>query len=163
MRCRPTKRIHHFLLVSILLVQIGCGNQSESNNTTSSADTLTTAAITPVPVCYAFVSATDTVELKLLIETDRSVSGELHYKLSGKDSNHGSIRGMMKGDTIFADYNFMSEGNESVRQMIFLKSDSMVTEGYGPVEDVNGSMQFVKGIAPDFSKGLKLFLTNCKS
>ena len=145
MRYQPTKQFHLYLIVLMLLLQIGCSNPADNSTTTSSsADSLTTQPIQPSPVCYAFASATDTVELKLLIQTDRSVSGELHYKLSGKDGNHGSIQGMMNGDTILADYKFMSEGTESTRQVVFLKSDSILTEGYGPVEEVNGKMQFTK-------------------
>lgn len=157
---RPTKQIHLCLIVLIFLFQIACSNASDTNTAASATDSLT---IQSSPVCYAFVSATDTVALKLLIRKDRSVSGELYYKLDGKDANHGSISGIMKGDTILADYSFMSEGKESVRQMIFLKSDSMLTEGYGPVEEVNGEMRFTNDAVPDFRKGLQLFLTKCKN
>ena len=164
MRYQPAKQFHLCIIVSMLLMQIACSNPADSSDTTSSsADSLTTQPIQPSPVCYAFASATDTVELKLLIQTDRSVSGELHYKLGGKDGNHGSIKGIMNGDTILADYKFMSEGIESTRQVVFLKTDSVITEGYGPVEQVNGEMRFTKGTTQDFSKGLKLFLTNCKN
>jgi hypothetical protein len=163
MRYQPTQLLSVLAITALLVLQTACNNPVDSSNTDSSSKDSTSPAVTaPAPLCYAFVSATDTVQLKLLIQTDQSVSGELHYQLGGKDSNHGSIQGTMKGDTILADYKFMSEGTESTRQMVFLKTDSIVTEGYGPMEEVNGKMQFTKGSSQDFSKGLKLVLTDCK-
>lgn len=164
MRYLPTPQLCTLLIISLLVLQTACNNPVDSSNSDpTSKDSISPAATAPAPLCFAFVSATDTVQLKLLIQADRSVSGELHYQLGEKDSNHGTIIGTMKGDTILADYKFMSEGTESTRQVVFLKTDSIVTEGYGPVEEVNGKMQFTKGTSQDFSKGLKLFLTNCKN
>ncbi len=159
-----TGTLRHLIIIVLLFILFACNNSTGNSNTETSATDSLTAITTPSsPICFAFASATDTVELKLLIQTDRSVTGELHYKLSGKDGNHGSIQGSINGDTILADYKFMSEGKESTRQVVFLKTDSLITEGYGPVEQVNGEMRFMKGSTQDFSKGLKLFLTNCKN
>jgi hypothetical protein len=57
------------------------------------------------------------------------------FKFYEKDSNKGVIDGKLNGDTLLADYKFMSEGIQSTRQVIFLIKDSNATEGYGPMEE----------------------------
>lgn len=164
MRYQPTFQLRLHLILFLFIAFVACNNSSSNSNAASSTpESLVNQPSEPLPICYAFTSATDTIDLKLLIQTNQTVTGDLVYKLSGKDINQGTIRGTLKNDTIFADYNFWSEGKESIRQIVFLKSDSTITEGFGPVEEINGEMRFTKDAVHDFSKGLKLFLTNCKN
>jgi hypothetical protein len=67
----------------------------------------------------------------------------------------------MRGDTLVADYTFMSEGKSSVRQVVFMVKDSIVTEGYGPQEEKDGKMIFKDLGKVDFSKGTKLQRIQC--
>jgi hypothetical protein len=48
----------------------------------------------------------------------------------------------MKGDTLVADYTFMSEGVSSVREVVFLQKDGTLIEGYGDVVDANNKVSF---------------------
>ena len=89
------------------------------------------------------------------------VTGRLTYKIYQKDSNKGDFEGVMKGDTLIADYKFMSEGKESVRHIAFLIKDSVATEGYADMEEKEGKMVFKIISKLDFSKGMKLQQIAC--
>ena len=157
-------KLSFVLLLSFLLSLSACNVDSDKSTTEDSTVAVTeTIPVPPSKLCYMLAQNGDTVELSLTISPEKLVSGNLLYKLAGKDRNSGTIAGTMLGDTLKADYTFMAEGKESVRALIFLKQDSVLTEGYGSMEEVNGKMQFKSGSAIDFSKGLRLMLTNCKN
>jgi hypothetical protein len=113
----------------------------------------------PNQECYA-LTGKDTVFLKLE-KFPNVVTGALSYKIKEKDSNKGTIDGVLRGDTLLADYTFASEGTTSTRQVIFLIKDGMATEGYGSMEEKKGKMQFKDRRMVDFSKGLRLKRTDC--
>lgn len=96
-------------------------NENNSNSNSSSETS-----------CFAQMNANDTVLLNLTKNGD-VITGSLNINRSGKDANRGVISGTMKGDTLFADYTFMSEGIESVREVAFLKKGDAMIEGYGDV------------------------------
>lgn len=100
--------------------------------------------------CYEYAKNKDTIQLKLIIK-NKSVSGEMSYKLYEKDKNEGVIEGTMVGDTLFADYKFISEGVESFRQVAFVKKNGTIVEGYGEVEERKGKIVFKNKKALKFS------------
>ncbi len=67
----------------------------------------------------------------------------------------------MKGDTLLADYTFMSEGKQSVRQVVFLIKDTAAIEGYGDVEERNNKMVFKNISQIPFEKGQRLHKVPC--
>ena len=102
----------------------------------------------PESACYSYIKNKDTVLLK--IEKSPSVvTGSLVYSLYEKDRNTGEIDGKFRGDTLIANYNFMSEATKSTRRVVFIITDSSATEGYGDPEHA------------DFSSGLKLSRIPC--
>jgi hypothetical protein len=84
------------------------------------------------------------------------------YNLFGKDSNTGTIQGQIKGDTIFAEYTFLSEGRESVREIALLRKGNTLVEGYGEVKPVGNKMVFTSTSTLNFGNGVKLSKTNCQ-
>jgi hypothetical protein len=111
--------------------------------------------------CYARYENQDTVLLNLVF-LDSLVTGDLSYRLHEKDKNNGKIRGVLKGDTIFADYTFLSEGTSSVREIVFLRKDNEIVEGFGEVEEHDGKMKFKKGAAIEFGGSMVLKAIECK-
>lgn len=111
-------------------------------------------------ICYSSVVKKDTVLLNAHMSGD-SVMGSLGYKLYEKDQNNGSLLGKMYGDTLRGMYTFMSEGQESVREVIFIKQDSLLIEGYGPLEEKNGKTVFKNPQEVKF-KGIVLAKAPCK-
>ena len=91
--------------------------------------------------CYGYTTATDTVNLHIMA-MGTTVTGDAVFQYAGKDKNTGTLSGEMKGDTLIANYKFMSEGKESVRQVAFLKKGDSFSEGYGESEEKAGTMAF---------------------
>lgn len=150
-------------VISFLLVAVACNNTRQTTtDDTAAADGDTARATIQVPVtgCYAHVSARDTVRLKVEVFPN-VVTGTLSYNFFEKDRNTGEIEGRLMGDTLLADYNFMSEGKRSVRQVVFLIRDGVAIEGYGASEEKDGKMVFKDLKQIDFSKGMKLSKVSC--
>jgi hypothetical protein len=145
------------LVVATLLMS--CNNSDNEEKTVSTTPTDTTK---PSPVnCYQFANADDTLSLKLIHVGD-SITGTLLYKLHEKDRNTGTIQGVMQGAVLLADYKFMSEGSWSVRQVAFKHMDSVLLEGYGEMEEVNGRQVFKTPGALQFNERFPLTEVNCR-
>ena len=85
----------------------------------------------------------DTILMNLTIKGNQILSGKLIYNFYEKDKNEGTLIGELKGDTLLAEYTFMSEGISSVRQVVFLKKGNTYIEGYGDVvEKASGKVIF---------------------
>lgn len=94
-----------------------------------------------VKECYESIENKDTIKLELVIDKE-NVSGNLVYNYFEKDKNVGTIEGKMYGDTLFADYKFMSEGEESFQQVAFIRKNGTISEFYGEVEEKEGKIVF---------------------
>jgi hypothetical protein len=110
--------------------------------------------------CYTYTLKKDSAFLRINI-TDNVVSGNLEYNNFEKDSNKGTIKGKMLGDTLLADYTFSSEGATSVREVVMIKKGADFTEGYGEAEEKNGRMKFINRAKLNFKKGMTFKKTNC--
>lgn len=140
----------YLLLLSTLAFTAGCTTE-KSEQTDTSQESVTTNVV-EAPACYSSVMGQDTMRL-YLETTGEVVTGDLTYNFYEKDDNQGTLRGQMRGDTLLADYTFLSEGIESVRQVAFLKKGGGFVEGYGDAEDRDGKMIFTNTAALDFSSG----------
>ena len=159
-----------FSLLFVVACMASCNNMSTDTAVPAAAKDSTVAdtsskpaevkIMVPNTACYAYQKGKDTITLKTE-HFPNVVTGMLLYKLSGKDSNKGDIDGVLHGDTLIADYKFMSEGKLSTRQVAFILKDSTATEGYGPSEEKEGKMIFKNTSKLDFSKSLKLKQVPC--
>ncbi|WP_157960809.1 hypothetical protein [Nubsella zeaxanthinifaciens] len=111
--------------------------------------------------CYSYIKGKDTAMLTLLT-TGKVSTGELEYKWFEKDKNIGTIEGEMHGDTLLASYTFNSEGQQSVRQVAFLKKGDQLLEGTGDVADMNGKVQFKDLSKLSFGKSVVFQKVACK-
>ncbi len=159
------------MFITVALLAASCNDSSKETSTisTTSVDTTSTVA-TPVKddtmriqvpnqECYSLTS-TDSVFLKLE-KFPNVVTGTLSYTIKEKDRNKGEIDGVMKGDTLLADYKFMSEGVLSTRQVIFLIKNGTATEGYGEMVEKDGRMIFKSTGNINFSNGILLKKVDC--
>ncbi|MBZ4188410.1 hypothetical protein [Niabella beijingensis] len=150
----------------ILALMTGIACNSPQQEAATTAETSDSAAkqenkvMIPASACYTGQSGKDSFFLKTEIFPN-VVTGTLSYNFFEKDKNQGAIEGVLKGDTLLADYTFMSEGKKSVRQVAFLLRDSTATEGYGEVEEKEGKMVFKDPAALSFAKGIRLQKTPC--
>ena len=124
-----------------------------------------TDTISNIPIaeqtCYTYIKGKDTAELTL-ITTGIVSTGELAYKWFEKDKNMGTVEGEMRGDTLVATYTFNSEGQQSTRQVAFLRKGNQFLEGFGDVEEKNGKTQFKDLSKLDFNKGITFEKIACK-
>ncbi len=138
-------------MVTIILmcccIAAGCNNKIESNShETAVQDTSLSGSMVQQPVttaCYGMMNASDTVRVQLIILQD-SVSGSMTTQYEGKDKNTGLLVGAMKGDTLYANYTFHSEGIQSVREVAFLRQGDQLLEGFGKVVEQEGKMVFAQ-------------------
>lgn len=98
-------------------------------------------ATTDSTQCYQYIKNRDTGTLTLKT-IDNKLTGTLGYNLYEKDKNAGTIDWVVKGDTIIANYTFLSEGKTSIREVAFLKKGDQLAEGFGDVHEVKGETKF---------------------
>lgn len=136
----------------------------DSSATMNATDTTllpTTTIAAKQTDCYQFTQKRDTVSLTLH-QDGAAVTGDLNYRFYEKDKSKGTLSGEMKGDTILGEYTFDSEGMRSVREIVFLKKDGKLYEGYGDVEEKGGKVTFKNRSALKFGEGVVLSKTDCK-
>jgi hypothetical protein len=112
-------------------------------------------------VCYQCITKQDTINLRLFIENSVDVKGELTYLFFEKDKNYGTIVGKMIGDTLKADYTFMSEGKQSFQQVVFLRKGKIMIEAYGDVAVVDGKTIFEEPTKLYFDSATVLMEVDC--
>jgi hypothetical protein len=113
--------------------------------------------------CYQAILKKDTISLILNIKNGQLSSGNLNYNFYEKDKNQGTLIGELKGDTLYADYTFMSEGTSSVREVAFLKKGDSYIEGFGDVVDDNkGKVTFKDKKQLKFDGNVVLSKVDCK-
>lgn len=119
------------------LVLAGCKKEAAGQTTPE-----TVSEKPAIEECYKGILKEDTIAMTLVIKDNEITDGALSYHLFEKDKNEGTLKGEIKGDTLFADYTFMSEGTQSVREVAFLKEGGSYIEGYGDMKEAAGKMIF---------------------
>ncbi|HEV7379153.1 MAG TPA: hypothetical protein VGN64_05120 [Dyadobacter sp.] len=132
------KIIKRLPLAAVALLAVACNSNPTQN---AAIDTKRSEQDSTFNICFSSIVKKDTVLLNAHMSGD-SVTGSLGYKLYEKDQNNGSLLAKMYGDTLRGMYTFMSEGTESVREVIFLRKDTLLIEGYGPLKEVDGKAIF---------------------
>jgi hypothetical protein len=113
--------------------------------------------------CYRAILKKDTISLTLNKKNGQLSSGNLIYNFYEKDKSEGTLAGELRGDTLIADYTFMSEGVSSVRQVAFLKKGDSYVEGFGDVVDDNkGKVTFKDKKQLKFDGNVVLSKVDCK-
>ena len=145
-----------------MVLTISCHNNGQQTVTglTENAKNKDQEITLSHPICYSATDK-DTVILRVNV-SDSSVKGTLVYKLYEKDKNLGTLQGKLFGDTLIANYQFMSEGIKSVRQVAFLIRDSIAIEGFGDVEEKNGAIIFKDPKSLNFKNGFILRKIDCE-
>ena len=146
------------ILSSLCLLFFSCNKKQEKSEET--IPTETQEIMIPKSNCFASLSDKDSIWLKIEVFPNVA-TGILKYQLSEKDRNTGTLEGVFEGNKLYANYTFISEGVESVREVAFMINDDTAIEGFGEMEEVNGKMVFKDKTKIDFSKGIKFTQINC--
>lgn len=123
--------------------QQGSGEAGEqTGDSLITTDTVPVSTVAPTgPQCFIQVAGKDTARLSFEVAGD-SVRGKLEYKRFEKDSNKGTIKGVMQGNILNLQYTFMSEGMESSNQAVFKVEGDKVYEGRAKEFDQEGRPVF---------------------
>jgi len=150
-----------FLAALILLGYLGCKEKPTVEVAVASPDQEPTVQQVAKPVgdCYLALIGKDSILMQIVTENN-TVAGKLHYRFYEKDKSGGTLFGNMRGDTLVADYKFMSEGMESEREVAFIRSGDNFIEGYGESIDKDGRMVF-KNISSLKFEGKPMQKTDC--
>ncbi|UKT62532.1 hypothetical protein [Pedobacter mucosus] len=146
------------VLVIALAFLTSCQSNSSKNET---ADLAKTDTVTNIKECFLYINKMDTATLSLNA-ADKHITGTLSYNLFEKDKNNGVISGIVKGDTIIADYAFQSEGQNTIRQVVWLRKGDQLIEGFGDIAEVNGKTIFKKISDLKFEQSMVFEKTECK-
>lgn len=144
------------IIVLSLVIFASCNTEKKQESTTK-----TEVKTTKTETCYQHTKDSSTIKLNVTIN-DNMVTGNLSYDYYQKDKSRGTIKGELKSDTLFANYTFMSEGIESVREVVFIKTINGWVEGYGEVDDKDGKVIFKNRNKITFDNNVVLKETACK-
>lgn len=139
-----------------LAIFASCNTEKKQESTTQ-----TEVKTTQTETCYQHTKDSSTIKLNITIN-DNMVTGNLNYDYYQKDKSKGTIMGELKSDTLFADYTFMSEGIESVREVVFIKTANGWVEGYGEIDDKDGKVVFKNRNKITFDNNVVLKETACR-
>lgn len=143
-------------------VLVSCKKEKEKEETPIAPEEIVVQELVSEE-CYSAIFKKDTISLSLNIKENQIASGKLSYNFFEKDKNEGTLIGELRGDTLIADYTFMSEGVSSVRQVAFLKKGNTYVEGYGDVVDDNkGKVTFKDTKQLKFDGKTVLSKVDCK-
>jgi hypothetical protein len=149
-----------FTLIIITGILFSCNNSNTLNTNQDSTIEKTSINGLSGSHCYSYEKNKDSVTLVISI-SGTTVTGKLNYNLFEKDANSGTINGMLKNDTLVADYTFTSEGTQSVREVEFLLTDSTAKEGYGEMTEKNNKMIFINPAQISFDNSFVLLKEDC--
>lgn len=146
-----------------LMLMVACQSKSVKEAKSKIDSTITSAADndTAASQCYQYLKNRDTAFLTLKIDHDQ-FTGALSYNLFEKDKNAGNIAGIIKGDTLIAEYTFQSEGSTSTRQVVWLKKGDQLEEGFGDIEEVDGKTRFKNTTSLKYGEAMVFSKTPCK-
>ena len=139
-----------------LAIFASCTTEKKQDSTTQ-----TEVKINQPETCYQHSKDSSTIKLNITIN-DNIATGDLIFDYYQKDRSAGKFKGELKSDTLFADYTFVSEGIESVREVVFIKTDNGWVEGYGEIDDKDGKVMFKDRSKISFDNNVILKETACQ-
>jgi hypothetical protein len=150
----------------------GCSNNGTSDiknsdsigasmHTTDAADTLVTDN-TPVMLtgCYQMTLKGDTVTMNIDL-LDSTVTGNLDYRFKEKDTNSGTLKGVIRDRYIYADYTFHSEGTTSIREVVFKVEGNTLVPGFGDIVEQDKKIIFTNKEAIQFQDETPFLKVTC--
>lgn len=83
--------------------------------------------------CYLYTNGKDSIQLQYSLH-ENEVEGWMVYNFFEKDGSFGEIDGLISGDTLKLEYEFMSEGMLSEQEVFFLKKGNQLFRGFGDMK-----------------------------
>lgn len=150
-----------FIIASfVALTMLNCKNKEQTTEKTKlDSQKATTENITTINLgCYVFDDGKNKVSLEIR-ESGKEIKGNLSYTLAEKDKNYGTFIGELKEEILIANYTFLSEGKETIRQVAFKVEGDKLIEGYGELN--NDGTTFKDSNTIQFTSKMPLTKTDC--
>lgn len=129
--------------ILVLTALAGCIAACHSKSPEQKAGNTTSISTTETKESYQYINNKDTVALSYTV-SGNAITGTLISVLAGANRTAGTIEGVIKGDTIIADYTMdpVHQEKTAVRQVAFLKKGGKLLEGYGDTGEKDGKIVF---------------------
>lgn len=151
-----------FLILGMIFSLVACNKKAEDTQVVTEKEMEQPEITVSGKQCYLWTQGKDSVSMTLVTANGGNVTGDLRYNFFEKDDNSGTVSGLFKGDTLFVEYAFESEGMKSVREVAFLKRDKTFLEGFGEVEQKDNKEVFKDKKTLKFGGSLILQEVPCK-
>ncbi|RKS25189.1 hypothetical protein CLV94_0219 [Flavobacterium endophyticum] len=151
-----------FLVLGMIISLAACNKKAEDTQVVTEPEMEQPEITAPAKECYEYANGKDTISLSLAITNGNNVSGDLKYALFEKDGNTGTFTGMFKGDTLYADYMFQSEGMTSVREAVFLRKGDALLQGFGDITEKDNKQVFKDKKSVKFDEKMALKKVACE-
>ncbi len=99
--------------------------------------------------CFTWSIGENTATAHLDIEGTQ-VKGTLAFDYAEKNDSQGKLNGTLNNDIIMAEYTFVSEGQESVMEVVFKLQGNKLIQGYAEMEEQGGKLVFKDGVKLSF-------------
>ena len=131
------------ILILVLITLSSCkknkSHNTEENMVFDSTETKNIAKQAET-FCFEYSKNKDTTDISLKIDSNNQVSGKMHWNPYEKDGAIGVLKGTKKEDTIFADFDYIIEGNKQLEEKVFILKNNQLAELIGVLEDKNGKL-----------------------
>lgn len=146
--------------VFVVLTMLNCKNKEQKTETIHTDPQKVIAKKTTALDlgCYVFDDGKNIVSMKI-IKNGEEIKGNLTYALFEKDKNSGKFTGKIKEGILIADYTFLSEGKESIRQIAFKAEGDKLIEGYGELNNESTAFKDIRNI--QFTSTMPLIKRDC--
>ena len=151
----------YFSIAVVTIMLSSCLQRAQDDKTVKLDSIPKTLAPISLEGCYEMIIAKDTAFMK--IEQNKDVlNGTLTYKRKDKDSNKGIVVLAKSGERAEGYYTFQSEGQTSVRQIVFKINNNSFSEGYGDIEMKNDTAIYKYPHALNFEEKHSFNKISCK-
>jgi hypothetical protein len=151
-----------FIIAIGMIAFVSCGKKEEEKKVVTEQQMEQPEITVQDKECYLWTSkGKDTIKMSIITANGGNVVGDLEYNFFEKDGSVGKVSGMAKGDTIYATYDFQSEGMQSTRESVFLRKGNTLIEGFGEVETKGSNQIFKDKKALKFDGSVTLNKVDC--
>lgn len=143
-----------------LLAACNSNNKKTGDETGSNHSVADTAGVQQtnnmlVDGCYLQVIKRDTIAASLQ-QQGNNITGKMSFNYFEKDASAGTVSGTLKGDILILNYNFSSEGMQSVMQLYLKYKEGSLINGTGEMNTKHDTAYFVNPAEINYSdSGLK--------
>jgi hypothetical protein len=148
-----------YLLLSFILLT-GC-NQNQQQSSDADTSVIAESEDALAMECFEATVGKDSASLSIN-NLNGKITGLLAFNFLEKDDSQGEIKGEFKGDTLFVDYTFKTEGRVSKNPLVFLQKDGKLIQGYGEIKTYLGKTYFTDHASLKFQDGFTFEPVDCK-